>query len=69
MKKTMQVQGMSCGHCKQSVESAINGIDGVSEAKVNLSTGEVEIYFDDSKVTTKQLKATVEEQGYDVLAP
>ncbi|MBT2599154.1 MULTISPECIES: copper chaperone CopZ [unclassified Oceanobacillus] len=69
MKKTMQVQGMSCGHCKQSVEGAINGIDGVSEAKVNLSTGEVEIDFDDSKVTTKQLKDTVEEQGYDVVAP
>lgn len=68
MKRILQVQGMSCGHCKQSVEDALNGVEGVLEAKVNLSTGEVEVSFDDSKVTTELLKETVEEQGYDVVA-
>ncbi|MFS0752244.1 copper chaperone CopZ [Oceanobacillus sp. 1P07AA] len=68
MKKTMKVQGMSCGHCKQSVEDALNGVEGVSEAKVNLSSGEVEVSFDDNNVTTELLVDTVEEQGYDVVA-
>nr|WP_231847022.1 copper chaperone CopZ [Oceanobacillus iheyensis] len=66
--KTLLVQGMSCGHCKQSVEGALNSVEGVSEVSVNLSTGEVNVSFDDNKVTTELLEDTVEEQGYDIVA-
>ena len=26
----LNVEGMSCGHCKSAVESALNNIDGVN---------------------------------------
>lgn len=64
--KTLDVQGMSCGHCKMSVEGALKNLDGVSEAEVNLESGKVDVTFDESKVTVDALKEAIEEQGYDV---
>ncbi|MBY7142006.1 copper chaperone CopZ [Virgibacillus sp. NKC19-3] len=66
--KTLDVQGMSCGHCKMSVEGALNELDGVSTAEVNLEKGIVDVTFDASKVTLETMKEAVEDQGYDVSA-
>ena len=68
MEKTLNVQGMSCGHCKISVEDALNKLDGVSAAEVNLEAGKVDVTFDESKVTSDAMKEAIEEQGYDVEA-
>lgn len=66
MEKTLNVQGMSCGHCKTSVEGALNKLDGVSAAEVNLDAGKVDVTFDESKVNAGAMKEAIEEQGYDV---
>lgn len=39
----LNVEGMSCGHCKSAVESALNNIDGVTSADVNLENGQVSV--------------------------
>lgn len=66
MEKTLNVQGMTCGHCKMSVEGAMNKLDGVSAAEVNLEAGSVDVTFDESKVTIDAMKEAIEEQGYDI---
>ncbi|MBS4220004.1 copper chaperone CopZ [Bacillus sp. FJAT-49711] len=66
MEKTLNVQGMSCGHCKKSVEGALKKLDGVSKAEVNLEAGKVDITFDESKVNVEAMKEAIEDQGYDV---
>ncbi|WP_100013008.1 copper chaperone CopZ [Lentibacillus sediminis] len=68
MEQTLNVQGMSCGHCKMSVEGALNELDGVSAAEVNLDAGKVDVTYDESKVNVEAMKEAVEEQGYDVSA-
>lgn len=68
MEQTLNVQGMTCGHCKMSVEGALNKLDGVSTAEVNLETGKVDVTFDEAKVNIDAMKEAVEEQGYDVTA-
>lgn len=68
MEKTLNVQGMSCGHCKMSVEGALKKLDGVSAAEVNLDDAKVDVTFDESKVTVDAMKEAIEEQGYDVEA-
>lgn len=65
-KTTMDVQGMSCGHCKMSVEGALTKLDGVSVAEVNLEAGKVDVTFDKSKVNVDAMIEAIEEQGYDV---
>lgn len=63
---TFSVQGMSCGHCKMAVEKALNNMDGVEKAEVNLDAANATVTFDSAKVSEDQLRATVKEAGYKV---
>lgn len=65
---TLDVKGMSCGHCKSSVEGALKGLEGVTNAEVNLDTGKVDVTYDDVKVKVADMREAVEDQGYDVVA-
>lgn len=64
--KTIDVEGMTCAHCKSSVEGALSSLDGVSKADVNLDENNVNVEYDDSKVTDSSMNDAIEEQGYDV---
>lgn len=66
--KSLDVQGMTCGHCKASVEETLKKLDGVSAAEVHLDTGKVDVTYDEAKVTVDVMKEAIEEQGYDVEA-
>ncbi|MEF3309313.1 copper ion binding protein [Paenibacillus sp. GYB004] len=61
---TLNVQGMSCQHCVNSIEGALKEI-GVS-GKVNLKGESVEVSFDEQKVSLDQIKEAIEDQGYEV---
>ncbi|WP_138417305.1 copper chaperone CopZ [Aquibacillus sediminis] len=63
---TLNVEGMSCGHCKAAVNGALEEIEGVNSVDVNLDTGKVEVSYDEAKVEEAKLKDAIEEQGYDV---
>lgn len=65
-KTTLNVSGMTCGHCEKAVHDALLAVDGVSKVVVSLETGLVEVSYDETKVTIAQLKEAVEDQGYDV---
>ena len=62
----LKVEGMTCGHCKQSVEKALSGLAGVMKADVDLGKGTVSVTYDSAKVNESQMKEAVENQGYDV---
>ena len=64
---TLNVQGMSCGHCVSSVESNVGKLDGVNEVKVHLESGKVDISYEEDKVTLDVIKETIDDQGYDVV--
>ncbi|MFD1955280.1 cation transporter [Paenibacillus thailandensis] len=62
---TLEVNGMSCQHCVNSIEGALKQIG--AEGKVHLSGGTVDVRYDEGKVTLQTIKETIEEQGYDVV--
>ncbi|QUG43429.1 copper chaperone CopZ [Psychrobacillus sp. INOP01] len=64
---TLNVQGMSCGHCVSSVESSVGKLDGVNEVKVHLESGKVDVSFEEDKVSLDVIKETIDDQGYDVV--
>ncbi|MFC6772125.1 heavy-metal-associated domain-containing protein, partial [Halorubrum pallidum] len=35
MSRTITVEGMSCDHCEQSVEEALSGVAGVTDARAD----------------------------------
>ena len=37
--RTFAVEGLTCGHCVQTVEKAVSGLDGVESASVDLVAG------------------------------
>ncbi|WP_203333504.1 copper chaperone CopZ [Planococcus beigongshangi] len=67
MNETLKVEGMSCAHCVNAVESSVGELQGVSSVKVDLASGQVEVNYDDSKTSLGQIQETIEEQGYDVV--
>lgn len=67
MKQTrLKVEGMTCGHCKASVEGALQELAGVTKAEVNLTEGIVDVIYDEQKVTIAAMEDAVEQQGYDI---
>lgn len=64
--KNYTVEGMTCGHCKASVEEEVGDIAGVTSVAVNLSTGAVSVTGED--VTDDAVSAAVAEAGYTVKA-
>jgi copper chaperone len=65
--RTLEVKGMSCGHCKMAVSGALKELEGVSAVEVDLESGKVDVSYDDAKVGFDQMKDAVEDQGYDVV--
>ncbi|BGE81491.1 mercuric ion-binding protein [Staphylococcus petrasii] len=62
----IKVDGMSCDHCRNTIESALAKINGVRSAEVDLDKNEVRVDYDDNKVSMKEMKDAIEDQGYDV---
>lgn len=67
MNETLKVEGMSCAHCVNAVESSVGGLQGVSSVKVDLEKGEVAVAFDNSQTSLDKIQETIEDQGYDVV--
>ncbi|MDF2719627.1 MAG: copper chaperone [Paenibacillus sp.] len=61
----LKVDGMSCGHCVNSIEGAVKKLG--ASAKVDLGSKSVALQFDESKVTLAAIKEAIEDQGYDVV--
>ena len=66
--KTLNVAGMSCGHCKAAVEEELGKLEGVERSNADPRTGTVEVAYDEGKVTTEDLEGAIEEAGYTVTA-
>ena len=61
----IEVDGMTCGHCKSSVEGALTALSGVSKAEVNLDEKNVTVDYDDNVVDVSKMKSEIEDQGFD----
>ena len=62
--KTLRVPDMHCGHCKTAVESELNKLSGVEYSRADVEKGAVEVFFEEGKVSTENLKEAIEEAGY-----
>jgi len=63
------VQGMTCGACSARVGRVLEQQNGVSEAAVNLATGQARILFDSQTVRVENLLAAVNNAGFDASLP
>ena len=65
MTKTMNIEGMMCGHCEARVKKALEALDAVSEAVVSHESGTAAVTLS-SDISDEKLKETVEAEDYKV---
>lgn len=64
MKQKFNVEGMMCAACSAAVERAVNKIEGVESAQVNLLAKLLTAEYDESKVTAEMICKAVEKAGF-----
>lgn len=62
----INVAGMSCQHCVNTIESIVKGLEGVSTVEVELPSGSVTVVFDPLKIGLAQIETAISERGYDI---
>ncbi len=67
MKEIIKVDGMSCGHCVETISNALGAMPGVSQVQVDLKGKTVEVEFDENLVRRKTLSEAIEEAGFEVM--
>lgn len=69
MNTTVNVSGMTCGHCVASVKEELAEIPGVTSVAVDLNAGGVSpVTIESSReLTSDEISAAVEEAGYAVV--
>lgn len=66
MKKTLlRSQELSCPSCVAKIESALQALNGVSEAKVFFNSGKIEVQHDPQLVKPADLVRVVKSAGYE----
>ena len=65
MTTTLTVSGMSCSHCEQSVQEALEAVSGVDSASADEANGTATVEGD---ADSDALVAAVEGAGYEASA-
>lgn len=63
--KTLNVEGMTCASCAQTVEKAVQNLQGVSTAGVNLATEKLTVEYDPSTLNLGDITKAVSAAGYE----
>ncbi len=58
------VTGMTCATCVQNIETALNGVDGVVSASVNLASEKAYVRYNPEVVSVPRLKKAISDAGY-----
>nr|WP_235860800.1 cation transporter [Peptoniphilus porci] len=64
MEKKFDVSGMTCASCVANVTKAVEKLDGVIDANVNLMTNSMKVNYDENKVNDEKIINSVEKIGY-----
>ena len=64
MKERYHVTGMSCSACSSHVEKAVNKLENVEKASVNLLTETMDVTYDETKITSTEIIDAVVKAGY-----
>ncbi len=67
-KIVLDIEGMHCASCAQSVEKALAQLEGVSSAAVNIATHKATVEHTPEKAQVRDLRRAVEGAGFGVAA-
>lgn len=65
---SVTIGGMGCTGCANTIQNAIQDLDGVTEATVDLESDTATVTHDPEVVSSDHFKEAVEKAGYDFTA-
>ena len=63
----INVDGMSCAHCIETIQNTVGKIAGVNQIKVSLENKKVSVDFDEVQTNLEVIKKNIIEAGFEVL--
>ncbi len=67
MKKTIQLEELVCPMCAQKIETALQKVDGVTNASVLYNASKAKVEFDETKTSVDALTKVITGLGYVVI--
>ncbi len=64
---SLNIGGMTCASCAQTIERALKKTKGITKASVNLATEKADIIFDARMIDPEQISLIIENTGYQVI--
>ena len=62
------VPEISCGHCKDTIESTLNNVESIESVSVDIEKKSVEV-ISSSDLDMMNISQLLDEQGYTVVQP
>lgn len=63
--RIINIEGMTCGGCVDSVHTATADIDGLDNISIELADNLATVTFDDSKTSAEKIAAAIDDAGFD----
>ncbi len=63
---TIKIKGMSCEHCVKAVSEALEGIKGIKNVRVDLSSGEA-TFEEEGALDMSLVREAIRKAGYEVV--
>ena len=67
MQTTINVSGMTCGHCVSAVTMELSLLSSVTEVEVDLESGQVTINSD-TTLDPDQIATAIDDAGYELVS-
>jgi len=64
----LTVPDISCEHCERAIKGALTPVEGVQRVSVDIPGKQVQVEFDQSRVSVDQMKEILQEEDYPVAA-
>ncbi len=62
----LNVTGMSCMGCVNSVKNLVSALPGVAKIDIDLASGRVEVTHDPAQTDAAAIRAAIEDGGYGI---
>lgn len=67
MKTVLNVNGMKCGGCENTVRTAVQACEGVQAVTPDHKAKTVEVEFDEGLVSLETIKKAIADQGFQLV--
>jgi copper chaperone len=67
-KKTYQLETLTCPSCTAKIQGMLKKTEGIEEGEVLFNTSRVKVTFDESVITSEEIKDKIHRLGFQVLS-